>query len=86
MSSEAAYSRKYLLKKGYDVLVEMEMKPGALEAIEENAVYHRTIEAAKGWASRGKFMWKYEDPAWNLGTQQNVDMFNPWIKSVKIIP
>lgn len=85
VSSSPTYSAKYLGKEGYDVMVQFNMKPGAFEAFENNAVYHRTPAANKGWANRGHLMFKKEGDAWNLGIQQNTHLFNPWISSFKRI-
>jgi len=46
---------------------------------------HKTTEGAKGWAQRGKLLWKSENRTLNLGIQSNTEMFNPWIKKIKII-
>lgn len=86
VSSEAAYSRAYLQKSGYDVLVKFDMKPGAMNYFNQVGVMHRTAAGASGWAERGSLLWKSEQGVMNLGIQQNTHLFNPWIQSFKPIP
>jgi hypothetical protein len=85
VSSSSAYSRVYLQKYGYDVLVRFNMKPGAMKYFNEVGVFHRTAAGSSGWAGRGNLLWKSEQGAMNLGIQQNTHMFNPWIQSFKTI-
>jgi RHS repeat-associated protein len=79
VSSSASYSRAYLQKSSYDVLVEFRMRFGATDYFNSISVFHRTAAASSGWASRGNLLWKSEKGVMNLGIQQNTDLFNPWI-------
>jgi hypothetical protein len=85
VSSSANYSRSYLQKPGYDVLVQFDMKPGAMIYFNQVGVVHRTAAGASGWAARGSLLWKSEQGVMNLGIQSNKDMFNPWINTFKLI-
>jgi RHS repeat-associated protein len=85
VSSSANYSRAYLQKSGYDVLVQFNMKPGAMNYFNQVGVMHRTAAGASGWAARGSLLWKSEQGVMNLGIQSNTQMFNPWINSFKVI-
>jgi RHS repeat-associated protein len=85
VSSSANYSRAYLKKSGYDVLVQFKMKPGAMNYFNQVGVVHRTTAGARGWAGRGSLLWKSEQGVMNLGIQSNTQMFNPWISSFKVI-
>lgn len=85
VSTQSAYSRAYLNKMGYDVLVEFTMKRGAMKHLKDVGVFHRTFAGSSGWASRGNLLWKVEKEALNLGIQQNTHLFNPWIKGFKAI-
>lgn len=85
VSSSANYSRVYLQKPGYDVLVQLNMKSGAMNYFNQFGVMHRTAAGASGWAGRGNLLWKSEQGVMNLGIQSNTHMFNPWINSFKII-
>ncbi|WP_293916381.1 MULTISPECIES: RHS repeat domain-containing protein [unclassified Sphingobacterium] len=85
VSSSASYSRAYLQKSGYDVLVKFNMKPGAMNYFNQVGVMHRTAAGASGWAGRGSLLWKTEQGVMNLGIQSNTHMFNPWINSFKVI-
>jgi len=85
VSSSANYSRAYLQKSGYDVLVKFSMKPGAMNYFQQVGVMHRTAAGASGWAGRGNLLWKSEKGVMNLGIQQNTYMFNPWINNFIII-
>jgi hypothetical protein len=79
------YSRAYLQKAGYDVLVKITMKPGAMKYINQVTVGHRTAAGASGWAARGSLLWKMEQGVRNIGIQSNTHIFNPLIKSFNII-
>ena len=85
VSSNANYSRAYLQKSGYDVLVQFNMKPGATNYFNQAGVLHRTAAGSSGWAGRGSLLWKSEQGIMNLGIQSNTHMFNPWIQSFKVI-
>ena len=85
VSSSSSYSRAYLQKSGYDVLVEFRMKFGATDYFNSISVFHRTAAASSGWAARGNLLWKSERGVMNLGIQQNTNLFNPWIQSFKTI-
>jgi RHS repeat-associated protein len=85
VSSSENYSRAYLQKSGYDVLVQFNMKPGAMDYFNKVGVFHRTAAGSSGWAGRGSLLWKSEQGAMNLGIQSNTHMFNPWIQSFKAI-
>ncbi|HAT3994180.1 TPA: hypothetical protein I9Y67_003504 [Elizabethkingia anophelis] len=86
VSSSLKYSEAYLQKSGYDVLVKFNMKRGAMNYFNKVGVLHRTAAGSSGWAARGNLLWKMEQGVMNLGIQQNTHMFNPWIKTFKIIP
>ncbi|WP_348737397.1 RHS repeat-associated core domain-containing protein [Tenacibaculum sp. 190524A02b] len=82
VSTEKAYSAKYLDKDGYDVLLELNMKPEAVEHFYKHGVYHSRMAAArKGWDLRGHYLWKQEQGAWNLGIGRNAERFNSFIES-----
>jgi hypothetical protein len=85
VSTSAGYSRAYLQKSGYDVLVRFKMQPGAMNYFQEIGVMHRTAAGASGWAGRGNLLWKSEQGVMNLGIQSNTHLFNPFINSFKII-
>jgi len=85
VSPRASYSRAYLQKSGYDVLVQFNMKPGAMNYFNRVGVMHRTAEGASGWAGRGSLLWKSEKGVMNLGIQSNTHMFNKWVNSFKVI-
>ncbi len=85
VSSSANYSRAYLQKSGYDVLVQFNMKPDVMNYFNQVGVMHRTAAGASGWAGRGSLLWKSEQGVMNLGIQSNTHMFNPWINSFKVI-
>ena len=84
VSTSSAYSKSYLQKVNYDVVIEFTMKPGAMNYFKEIGIFHRTAAGAKGWASRGNLLWKSEKGALNLGIQQNTELFNPWIQKFEI--
>lgn len=84
VSTERAYSAKYLKKDGYDVLLELRIKPGGVDHFYKHGVYHgRMATARKGWDLRGHYLWKYEQGAWNLGIGRNAERFNSYIQSFK---
>ena len=87
VSNSLKYSRDMMLRHPdkYDVLVQFNMKPGAMNYFNQVGVMHRTAAGASGWAGRGNLLWKAEGPAMNLGIQSNTHMFNPWISSFKKI-
>jgi hypothetical protein len=85
VSPSVNYSRAYLQKAGYDVLVKITMKPGAMKYINQVTVGHRTAAGASGWAARGSLLWKMEQGVRNIGIQSNTHIFNPLIKSFNII-
>lgn len=85
VSSSASYSRNYLDKAGYDILVQFNMKPGAMNYFNQVGVVHRSVAGSSGWASRGNLLWKSEQGVTNLGIQSNTQLFNPWIQSFKSI-
>jgi hypothetical protein len=79
VSTRSTYSRTYLLKKEYDVLVKFKMKPGTMNKFNKIGVWHRTPAASKGWSKRGLLMWKLEKGTLNLGIQDNTNAFNKQI-------
>jgi RHS repeat-associated protein len=85
VSSSLSYSKSYLSKPGYDVIVQFTMKPSAMKHFNQVSVIHRTKAASSGWAERGHLMWKSEKGALNLGIQQNTGIFNSQIQSFKVI-
>ena len=85
VSSSASYSRAYLSKPGYDVLVQFKMRSGATNFFNRVGVAHRSAAGSSGWAARGNLLWKPEQGVMNLGIQSNTHLFNPWIRSFKVI-
>lgn len=87
VSNSAKYARDMMLRhpNKYDILVQFNMKPGAMNYFNQVGVMHRTPAGASGWAGRGNLLWKSEGKAMNLGIQSNTHMFNPWINSFKKI-
>jgi YD repeat-containing protein len=85
VSSTEAYARRYLQKEGYDVLVKFNMRRGAMNYFESIGVKHGTFAGRTGWAGRGNLLLKMEKNSLNIGVQQNVHLFNPFIKSFKVI-
>lgn len=88
VSNSLKYSRDMMLRHPdkYEVLVQFNMKPGAMNYFNQVGVMHRTAAGASGWAGRGNLLWKAEGSAMNLGIQSNTHMFNPWISNFKKIP
>ncbi len=85
VSSSASYSRAYLTKPGYDVLVQFNMRSGATNFFNRVGVAHRTAAGSSGWAARGNLLWKPEQGVMNLGIQSNTHLFNPLIRNFKVI-
>jgi RHS repeat-associated protein len=85
VSTKDSYSRAYMQKSGYDVLVQFNMKPEAMNYFNSVGVTHRTAAGGSGWAARGTLLWKSEQGVLNLGIQQNTHLFNPMIESFKPI-
>jgi RHS repeat-associated protein len=87
VSNSAKYSRDLMLRHPdkYNVLVQFNMKPGAMDYFSKVGIMHSRAPGLSGWAGRGNLLWKSERGAMNLGIQSNTHMFNPWINSFKVI-
>ena len=97
VSTSENYSRAYLDKAGYDILVKFEVNSGTLNALSENGVRNGSnavIEAgfghlpkvSKGWMQEGLNLFKGEKGILNIGLGSNPSIFNNNIKGFKIIP
>jgi RHS repeat-associated protein len=96
VSTSANYSRSYLGKPGYDVLVKFYVKPGTLEKLSEVGVKHSSAvnkfgfgqleRVSPGWMKRGQSLFKVEakGSVLNVGIG-NPSIFNSNITSFSII-
>jgi RHS repeat-associated protein len=96
VSTAEAYSRSYLGKEGYEVLVMFHTKAGTLDALAANGVKHSEAVAkfgygflpdvAKGWMTRAQNLFKVERGSYlNVGLGYNPSTFNSRLNGFKII-
>jgi|GEM_PF-6491054 len=87
VSTSRKYATDMMLRHPdkYEVLVQFNMKSGAIDYFNQVSVMHSRTPGLSGWAGRGNLLWKAEGEAMNLGIQSNTHMFNPWIQSFKVI-
>lgn len=96
VSTRESYTRAFLQKSEYDVLVQFNLRSGALNNMASNVVrngassvinqgFGNLPKVYSGWADDGLLLFKGERGSLNIGLQQNTGSFNNLIKNIKWI-
>jgi RHS repeat-associated protein len=96
VSTKAGYSRSYIGRPGYDVLVKFKTNPGTLNNLsrigvrdQSNVVFRAGFghlpEVEKGWMKNGFNYFKGETGTLNVGLGSNTSIFNSNILSYNVI-